>query len=114
MSLQVSNIAVNEVKAKSKNNNKRFNVRLAENESEIELCLRLRYRIFAQEMGARLSTTEVGIDQDRLDDSCKHLIVFDNESGDVIATTRLLISEDAKKSGLYYSETEFDLEHVLS
>jgi len=65
-------------------------------------------------MGARLSTKEAGIDQDRFDEFCKHLMVFDNETGNVIATTRLLISEDAEKSGLYYSETEFDLEHILS
>lgn len=112
MSLQISNITVNE--AKTKNNSKRFKVRLAENADEIELCLRLRYRVFAQEMGAMLSTKEVGIDQDRFDEFCKHLMVFDNETGDVIATTRLLISEDAEKSGLYYSETEFDLEPILS
>ena len=54
MSLQVSNITVSE--AKTKNKSKRFNVRLAENTDEIELCLRLRYRVFAQEMGAMLST----------------------------------------------------------
>lgn len=111
MSLQTSNIVVGETRTK---NNKRFNVRLAENAGEIEQCLRLRYRIFAQEMGARLSTKEPGIDQDRFDEFCNHLMVFDNETGDVIATTRLLISEDAEKSGLYYSETEFDLGHVLS
>ena len=53
MSLQSSNSALNNEKSKS--NSKRFSVRLAENTQEIEQCLRLRYRIFAQEMGARLS-----------------------------------------------------------
>jgi len=112
MSLQASNIALNEVK--NKNINPRYSVRLAENEHEIEQCLRLRFRIFAQEMGARLSSKEAGVDQDRFDAFCKHLMVFDNETNSIIATTRLLISEDADKSGLFYSETEFDLEHVFS
>ena len=111
MSFNASNTAVDE--AKNKNNGNRFSVRLAENADEIEQCLRLRYRIFAQEMGARLSSKEAGIDQDRFDDYCKHLMVFDNDSGNVIATTRLLLSEEAEESGLFYSETEFDLELVL-
>jgi len=112
MSLQSSNITLNN--AKDKNNSQRFSIRLAENNQEIEQCLRLRYRIFAQEMGARLSSNDKGIDQDRFDEFCKHLMVFDNNSGKVIATTRLLVSEDAKKSGYFYSETEFDLELVLN
>jgi len=99
---------------KSISNYKRFSVRLAENTKEIEQCLRLRYRIFAQEMGARLSSNSEGLDQDRFDEFCKHLMVFDNESGKVIATTRLLVSEDAKTSGYFYSETEFNLESILN
>ena len=110
MSLITSNIAVNEIK----NTSNRFSVRLAENNGEIEQCLRLRYRVFAQEMGARLSSKEVGIDTDRFDEFCKHLIVLDNKTNEVIATTRLLVSEDAKKSELFYSETEFDLEYILN
>jgi putative hemolysin len=40
-------------------------------------------------------------------------MVFDNRSGKVIATTRLLLEEDAIHAGLFYSETEFDLHQVL-
>lgn len=112
MAMLESNIEFNEVK--NKNNSKRFTVRLAENDNEIEQCLRLRYRIFAREMGARLASAETGIDRDRFDEFCQHLMVFDHESGDVIATTRLLISENAEKSGYFYSETEFDLSLVLN
>jgi len=112
MSLHASNIAVKE--AKNNSNSARFSVRLAENNEEIDQCLRLRYRIFAQEMGARLSSNDEGIDKDRFDEFCKHLMVFDKYSGKVIATTRLLVSEDAEKSGYFYSETEFDLELVLN
>jgi len=112
MSVNAENIVVKEVTAKRKQ--PRFNVRLAENHDEIKQCLRLRYRVFAQEMGARLSSNNEGIDKDRFDEFCKHLMVFDNDSGKVIATTRLLLSEDAKKSGYFYSETEFDLDLILS
>lgn len=112
MSVNAENIAVKEITAKSKQS--RFSVRLAEHHDEIEQCLRLRYRVFAQEMGARLSSNDEGIDKDRFDEFCKHLMVFDTDTGKVIATTRLLVSEDAKRSGFFYSETEFDLELVLN
>ena len=109
----VNSLSKNPVKNQNKNKAARFSVRLAENSQEIEQCLSLRYRVFAQEMGARLSSNDKGVDKDRFDEFCKHLMVFDNDSGKVIATTRLLVSEDAKKSGYFYSETEFDLELVL-
>jgi len=112
MSVELSNITVNEVKGISQN--KRFSIKMAENSLEIEQCLRLRYRVFAQEMGARLSSNNNGLDQDRFDEFCKHLMVFDNDSGKVIATTRLLVSEDARRSGYFYSQTEFDLDLVLN
>lgn len=117
MSLSLSNSAITEVRSNcdnNKDNNKHFSVRLAETSQEIEQCLRLRYRIFAQEMGARLSANNEGLDQDRFDEFCKHLIVVDNPSSKVIATTRLLVSEDAKASGFYYSQTEFNLDLILS
>lgn len=91
----------------------RFSVRLAENEYETVQCLRLRYRVFADEMGANLLSAGDGIDYDRFDDYCKHVMVFDNRSGEVIATTRLLLEDDAIHAGLFYSETEFDLYQVL-
>ena len=109
MATPAHKIAVNEASVKT---NKRFEVRLTRNDEEVEACLRLRYRIFSQEMGARLSTQEKGIDKDRFDEFCKHLMIIDNESGKIIATTRLLISEDARRSGMFYSETEFDLKHI--
>lgn len=84
-------------------------VSLASSEAEIEQCLRLRYRVFADEMGAALRTTRAGIDQDRFDPYCKHLMVRDTERGEVIGTTRLLLSRDAAELGMFYSETEFDL-----
>ena len=112
MSTNAANVLVKE--NIRKNTNSRFSVRLAENNEEIEKCLRLRYRVFAQEMGARLSSNDEGVDKDRFDEFCKHLMVLDKDSGKVIATTRLLLSEDAKRAGFFYSETEFDLELILN
>ena len=90
----------------------RLKVRIAESEHEIRDCLALRYEIFANEMGANLASTE--IDRDRFDAACTHLMVYELESGEVVATTRLLSSDEAPSVGGFYSQTEFDLDRVLA
>jgi putative hemolysin len=84
-------------------------VRLAHSEQEVTECLRLRYQVFSEEMGAQLSSREPGIDRDRFDAHCKHLFVRNDATGEVIATTRLLTDTDASQAGSFYSETEFNL-----
>jgi putative hemolysin len=84
-------------------------VGLASAESEILEAQKLRYRIFGVEMGARLNTSTPGLDQDRFDAYCKHLIVRDEAQGRIVGTYRILTPEAACEVGGYYSETEFDL-----
>jgi putative hemolysin len=91
-----------------------FSARLAGNHQEVAECLRLRFNVFAGEMGARLSNDGNGLDKDRFDPFCRHLMVFDNRSKRVIATTRLLLDLDARRAGSYYSESEFDIKNILS
>jgi putative hemolysin len=69
----------------------------------------LRWRVFAEELGARLPSREPGIDEDEFDAHCEHLVVREEDSGEVIGTYRLLAPEAARRVGSYYSETEFDL-----
>ncbi len=87
----------------------RLHVRLARNEREIEAAKRLRYRVFCDEMGAHLTTAAPGVDHDRYDPYCEHLIVSDEQSGEVVGTYRILSPQNARKLGGYYSESEFDL-----
>lgn len=82
---------------------------LAQSESEILEAQRLRYRVFAEEMGARLPTRIPGVDRDHFDPYCQHLIVRDEEQGRIVGTYRILTPEAARQIGGYYSETEFDL-----
>jgi putative hemolysin len=87
----------------------RLSVRLAHAPSEVVEAQRLRYRIFAEEMGARLPGRTPGIDQDIFDPYCDHLIVRDADAGRIVGTYRLLAPHQARRIGGYYSETEFDL-----
>jgi putative hemolysin len=81
----------------------------ARHQHEIREAQRLRYRIFALEMGATLSGPLPGHDIDLFDDFCEHLLVRDTDTGDVIGTYRVLTPTQAKRVGSTYSDTEFDL-----
>ncbi|MFI5361517.1 MAG: GNAT family N-acetyltransferase [Elusimicrobiota bacterium] len=75
---------------------------------------RLRYEIFAEEMGARLPSAAERLDVDRFDPHCAHLLVREGSNGRVVATTRLLGAADALGAGGFYSSQEFDLTRILT
>jgi len=81
----------------------------ARHHDEVRQAQRLRYDVFAGEMGARLSSSLAGHDIDLFDDYCEHLLVRDTGSGAVIGTYRVLTPEQAKRVGGIYSDAEFDL-----
>ena len=87
----------------------RLQVGLAHSETEILEAQKLRYRIFADELGARLPSRTPGVDHDLYDPYCDHLIVRDEDSNRVVGTYRILPPDAARRVGGYYSETEFDL-----
>lgn len=76
---------------------------------EVREAQRLRYAVFAGEMGARLPKTIPGHDVDLFDDYCEHLLVRDAASRQVIGTYRVLTPAQARRVGSTYSDTEFDL-----
>lgn len=86
-----------------------YHVGLARSASEIREAQKLRYRVFAGEMGARLHCKEEGVDSDFFDPYCQHLIVRDEAQGRIVGTYRILTPEAARQVGGYYSESEFDL-----
>lgn len=86
---------------------RRLHVGLAHDEAEIREAQKLRYRIFAEELGARLPTRTPGVDHDLYDPYCDHLVVRDEHR--IVGTYRILTPDAARRVGGYYSETEFDL-----
>lgn len=67
----------------------------------------LRYRVFAGEMGASLASAPWGIDEDRFDPHCEHLVVLDADR--VVGTYRILTPAAARRAGGYYAEQLFDI-----
>jgi putative hemolysin len=95
----------------------RFSVGWARHQDEVREAQRLRYQVFAEEMGARLSPlpgTPAGHDADRFDAGCEHLIVRcegdSPQAGEVIGTYRVLTPQAARHLGGWYSDTEFNFD----
>jgi putative hemolysin len=93
---------------------KRLECFITHSEELIRQAQVLRYRVFAGEMGARLKSASVGLDRDEVDDYCEHLVVFDNITNKIVGYTRMLNQYQAQRLGRFYSESEFDLDQVLT
>ena len=85
-----------------------LSVRLAESIDDVRLAQRLRAEAFGPAFGMQF---ENGLDEDRFDVYCAHLLVF--EGSRLVATTRMLDRERACLAGGFYSEEEFDLKDAL-
>ena len=90
----------------------RLQVRWARHLDEVRLAQRLRYQVFAEEMGAVLQTPVPGHDIDAFDDFCEHLMICDEDQDRVIGTYRLLTPAQAQRAGGLYSDQEFDLSPI--
>ncbi|MBC7437742.1 MAG: GNAT family N-acetyltransferase [Bdellovibrionales bacterium] len=94
-----------------------LDVRWADSEADVREAQHLRYQVFAREMGARLTPpkgTEFGLDVDRFDAFCDHLLVRavlpgDDGDGPLVGTYRVLGPQAARRAGGLYSDSEFDL-----
>lgn len=94
--------------------NRRYRAEIARDPGAIRDSQVLRYRVFAEEMGARLHSPIPGLDADEIDAYCDHLLVRDTRTGAIVACTRLLSDTQARRLGHFYSEGEFDLGAVLA
>jgi putative hemolysin len=88
-------------------------VEIARTAEDVLAAQRLRHEVFAVEMGARVIGGEQGLDVDRYDPHCTHLLVREGAGGRVVACLRLLDGESAMRAGGYYSQAEFDMTRVL-
>lgn len=92
-----------------------YRVRLATDTADVLAAQRLRFDVFDTECGAN-TPGPAGLDADRFDDLCDHLIVCHEEragcGGEVVATCRLLpphANDHQPRGAGLYSSGEFDL-----
>lgn len=94
--------------------------RLARNPREIEAAQSVRYRVFVEEMNARLPPDAMRArrDFDFWDEVCDHLLVLDQAiEGDpedqIVGTYRLLRQDVAQANGGFYTASEFDISRLI-
>lgn len=85
----------------------RYTVGLATSAADVQAAQRLRHQVFAEELGARLDSPVSGLDVDRFDAYCDHLLVRDGR--EVVGTYRLL---PPGRMDRLYSDGEFDLANL--
>lgn len=88
----------------------RHEARLANSADEIEAALRLRHRVFNVELGGQPEIDD--LEQDAFDLVCRHLIVVDRATGQIVGTYRLNSIESAIDREGFYSFGEFSIEDL--
>ena len=82
-------------------------VKTAETRAEMEEALRLRHEVFRRELLGDPHPS--GLDTDRFDPLCDHMIVQARDTGQVVATYRL----NPSATGDYYARQEFEMDAIL-
>jgi len=90
----------------------RLKVQLATHADDIQRSQRLRHQVFVREMGAQAQVDAQGLEFDHYDPFCHHLLVIDQETDEVVASTRILTDTQAQLAGGFYSANEFDMDMI--
>jgi putative hemolysin len=87
----------------------RYTLLLSTDAALIESAQRLRHDVFTSEPGFALGATTGGLDADRFDEHCDHLLVREDISGELVGCYRMLPPSGAIAAGGLYTATEFDV-----
>jgi putative hemolysin len=85
----------------------RYSLLLSTDPAVIEAAQRLRYDVFSSEPG--FTVTGQQADVDRFDEHCDHLVVREDNSGELVGCYRMLSPTGAVAAGGLYTATEFDI-----
>lgn len=90
---------------------RQYTVKIAASEAEVKEAQHLRYEVFKEELDREFDFDD-GMDTDAYDESSHHLIVKENESGQVIGTYRIQTLELARNGIGFVSEQRYHLEDL--
>jgi len=88
----------------------RYTLLLSTDPALIDAAQRLRHDVFTSEPGFELAGAIDGRDADRFDEYCDHLLVREDNSGELVGCYRMLPPPGAIAAGGLYTATEFDVE----
>lgn len=88
----------------------RYSLLLSTDPSMVEAAQRLRYDVFSTTPGFALpAAADTRRDGDRFDEYCDHLLVRDDDTGELVGCYRMLAPAGAIAAGGLYTATEFDV-----
>jgi putative hemolysin len=87
----------------------KYSLLLSTDPAHIEAAQNLRYQVFQSEPGYALSASD---DVDRFDQYCDHLLVRDDDTGELVGCYRMLPPPAAIAAGGHYMATEFDISEL--
>ncbi|MFI5507389.1 GNAT family N-acetyltransferase [Mycobacterium sp. NPDC051804] len=88
----------------------RYTLLLSTDPALIEAAQRLRHDVFTSEPGFALTGATCGLDADRFDQHCDHLLVREDTSGEIVGCYRMLPPPGAIAAGGLYTATEFEVQ----
>jgi putative hemolysin len=92
----------------------RYTLLLSTDPAMIEAAQRLRHDVFTSEPGFALADAADGRDADGFDEHCDHLLVREDNTGELVGCYRMLPPPGAIAAGGLYAATEFDVEGLDS
>jgi putative hemolysin len=96
----------------------RYTLLLSTDPALIDAAQRLRHDVFTSEPGFEVSGASPGFtagrDADRFDEHCDHLLVREDNSGELVGCYRMLPPPGAIAAGSLYTATEFNVEGLDS
>jgi putative hemolysin len=88
----------------------RYHTSFARTPADLVAIQRLRFEVFNLELGEGLDDSfATGLDRDRFDATCHHVVVRSQESGAVVGTYRVQTAGMARAGAGWYTATEYDL-----
>lgn len=88
-----------------------YSIEIAKTEDEIQQALKLRYRVFYEELDRKFNKNGT-FDRDNFDDQCHHLIVKKNNDQSIVGTYRVQTIELAEKGIGFYTDKYYRLDTI--
>jgi putative hemolysin len=88
----------------------RYSLLLTADPELVMAAQRLRHDVFTSEPGFALPAASDGLDADRFDEHCDHLLVREDTTGELVGCYRMLPPAGAIEAGSLYTATEFDVQ----
>jgi putative hemolysin len=88
-------------------------IRFARSDADVREAQRLRFAVFNLELGEGLDSARAsGLDEDRFDVQCDHILLCERRTDRVVGTYRLQTLEHARLGHGFYCDEEFDIRRL--